>query len=236
LTAIAAADPQDVAVLVDRLGRYRDSQVSIGGVPLARLPLRRVRETILVADNDARLFSGTLRAGLDPRGEHTDRRIIEALEVANGADILAALPDGLAAHIAERGREFSGGQQQRLLLARALLADPPVLILVEPTSAVDAHTESRIAGGLRKIREGRTTVVFATSPLLLDQADTVLLVQDGRVVASGSHRELLTTHRLYRAVVTRDDGDQPGSTQGREALTDELRARPARSEVSHADA
>jgi ABC-type multidrug transport system fused ATPase/permease subunit len=205
LTALAAAEPRDAALLADRLGRYQDSQVTLGGVALAALPIDRVRETILVADNDARLFSGTLRTELDPHGRHPDERIRAALAVASGTDILDALPDGLDAAVAERGREFSGGQQQRLRLARALLADPPVLVLVEPTSAVDAHTEARIAARLRAARAGRTTVLATTSPLLLDRADTVVYVEDGKVVAEGTHRELLAGEPRYAATVTRGE-------------------------------
>ena len=104
--------------------------------------------------------------------------------------------------MAERGREFSGGQQQRLRLARALLADPPVLVLVEPTSAVDAHTEARIADRLGACRPGRTTVVCTTSPLVLDRADHVIYVESGRVVAEGTHRELLDREPRYAATVT----------------------------------
>ncbi len=104
----------------------------------------------------------------------------------------------------ERGRSFSGGQRQRLVLARALAADPEVLVLVEPTSAVDAHTEARIAARLRAHRAGRTTVVTTVSPLLLDAVDEVAFLVDGRVVATGTHADLLADRPAYRSVVVRD--------------------------------
>ena len=112
---------------------------------------------------------------------------------------------GLDARIADSGREFSGGQQQRLKLARALTADPPVLVLVEPTSAVDAHTEAAIAARLGPARAGRTTVIAATSPLVLARADHVVFVDGGKVVAEGSHSELLASHPGYAATVTRGE-------------------------------
>ncbi len=108
------------------------------------------------------------------------------------------MPGGLDAEVAEAGREFSGGQQQRLKLARALAADPEVLILVEPTSAVDAHTEARIAGRLAGLRGGRTTVVCTTSPLVLDWADEVAFVESGRVTATGPHRRAARHHAPLR--------------------------------------
>src|SRR6185503_12374464 len=114
-----------------------------------------------------------------------------ALDTASAADILEALPEGLETLVAERGRTFSGGQRQRLVLARALAADPEILVLVEPTSAVDAYTEARIAARLRRHRAGRTTVVTSSSPLVLDAVDEVAFLHDGRVEASGRHSELL---------------------------------------------
>jgi ABC-type multidrug transport system fused ATPase/permease subunit len=119
--------------------------------------------------------------------------------------VLDALPLGLDTPVDERGRSFSGGQRQRLVLARALLSDAEVLVLVEPTSAVDAHTEARIARRLRDARAGRTTVVFTTSPLMLDRADRVVLIEDGRVAAEGLHRDLLRTSPEYRDTVTRGE-------------------------------
>lgn len=204
-TALAAAVPEEAAAIADRLGRFTPGEVTIGETPLADLPIAQVRRKILVADNEAKLFSGRLRDELDVTGSATDEEVRQALYSACAEDIVATLPEGLDAPVAESGREFSGGQRQRLRLARALLAGPEILILVEPTSAVDAHTEARIADRLGKARAGRTTLVCTTSPLVLDRADLVLFVADGEVRAEGTHRELLATSPGYRSTVVRGE-------------------------------
>ncbi|GAA2686002.1 ABC transporter ATP-binding protein [Actinoplanes palleronii] len=201
LTAIVAEDPADAARLADRLGRYAEG-ATLGGVPLSELPLAVVRKRILVAENEARLFSGRLRTDLDPE---QSGRLTEALDAAAAQDIVDGLPRGLDSVVAGRGRSFSGGQQQRLRLARALVADPEILILVEPTNAVDAHTEVRIAERIRAVRAGRTTVVCTSSPLVLGHADRVLYLERGRVTAAGTHRELLAGAPGYARVVLRGD-------------------------------
>jgi ABC-type multidrug transport system fused ATPase/permease subunit len=208
LTAIAAARPEDAVTVADRLGRYVDGPSRLDGVPLAELHRATVRELIMVADNDARLLTGPLRDELTRGRTLARERIRDALHAASAEDIIKALPDGLDTLVAERGREFSGGQQQRLRLTRALLADAPILILVEPTSAVDAHTEARIGQRLAAARRDRTTVVCTTSPLLLDQADHVIYLEAGRVAGEGTHRELLDTSRAYASTVTRGE-DEP---------------------------
>jgi ABC-type multidrug transport system fused ATPase/permease subunit len=206
LTAVVAGVPEEAGAIADRLGRFADGdQVWLGGVALADLPLDVVRRRVLVSEHDPRLFTGRLADELDPTGSASADRLLAAIHTASAEDVLEALPDGLATEVAERGRSFSGGQRQRLVLARALVAEPEILVLVEPTSAVDAHTEARIADRLVAARQGRATVVCTTSPLLLDRADTVALVVDGRVVAQGGHRELLDTEPRYRAVVTRGE-------------------------------
>jgi ABC-type phosphonate transport system ATPase subunit len=144
--------------------------------------------------------------GKVPDGEGTDgERMREALYTACADDIIEALPDGLDTWVAEAGREFSGGQQQRLRLVRALLADPEVLILVEPTSAVDAHSEARIAERLAASRAGKTTLICTTSPLVLDRTDHVIYIENGRVLAEGTHRQLLDSSPEYAATVTRGE-------------------------------
>ncbi|WP_433080738.1 ABC transporter transmembrane domain-containing protein [Dactylosporangium sp. CA-052675] len=198
LTAVAAVRPGDAIAIAERLALLDPaSRVRLRGVPLRDMALADVRRHVLLSDNDATLFRGPLR---DEVGDGA------TLADAAALDIVEALPGGLDAEIAERGRDFSGGQQQRLRLARALAADPPVLVLVEPTSAVDAHTEARIAERLPAARAGRTTVVCTTSPLLLDRADTVAFVgADGRVAATGAHRELLDSCPQYAMTVTRGE-------------------------------
>ena len=203
LVALVSEDPEETATIADRLGRYADGEVRWGDVPLSGLARDVVRRRIVVSDTGSTLFSGVLRDGIDIRHEG-EAAVARALHAASAEDVLEALEHGLDEQVAERGRSFSGGQRQRLVLARALAADPEVLVLVEPTSAVDAHTEARIAERLHAQRAGRTTVVTTTSPLLLDRVDLVVFVRDGAVVATGSHRDLLHEVPGYRAVVNRE--------------------------------
>ncbi|WDF41387.1 ABC transporter ATP-binding protein [Streptomyces sp. T12] len=208
LTALAAALPADATAVVDRLGRYVPSAAAWGDVPLSEIALPQLRERILVADHEADLFAGTLReliaghAGPDGRDEAA---ITRAVHTAVAEDIVRALPDGLDTPIDAQGRNLSGGQRQRVRLVRALLADPEVLLAIEPTSALDAHTEARVAERLHTERRGRTTVVTSTSPLLLDRADTVHYLVDGKVAATGTHHELMDSEPGYRALVARDE-------------------------------
>jgi ABC-type multidrug transport system fused ATPase/permease subunit len=177
--------------------------VTYGGVDLSLVPLEEVRRTILVSDTGSQLFAGTLQEALDPHGGLTREQAEELLRAASAEDVYDALPGGWAGIVEERGRGFSGGQRQRLVLARALGAETEVLVLVEPTSAVDAHTETRIAERVAAHRRGRTTVVTTVSPLWLHHADRVALLADGRVVAEGTHDELMATEAAYREVVVR---------------------------------
>jgi len=208
LTAVVAVEPGRGAALADRLGRYDEGLVTFGGTPLAAARRSDVRARILVGDTGAQLFTGRLRDQLDPGGRASEEQLMAAIATASAEDVLVALPDGLDSDVEEKGRSFSGGQRQRLMLVRALLADPAVLVLVEPTSAVDAHTEARIAERLRDHRAGRSTVVMTSSPLLLDHVDEVVFVADDHVVAVGKHRELLETESRYRATVTRQTEDE----------------------------
>ncbi|GEC05504.1 multidrug ABC transporter ATP-binding protein [Streptomyces spinoverrucosus] len=217
LTAVVCGDPDAAGRLAERLGGHpseKGTSVLLGGVPLDELPLDRARAAVLVQDKDPVLLSGSLRELLDVPASGKVRAEA-ALAAAQCEDVLAALVQGsldaddpMDARITERGRSLSGGQRQRLALARSLITDPEVLVLDEPTSAVDSHTEARIAEGLRELRAGRTTVVFTSSPLLLDRADRVVLVHEGEVAAVGVHRELVHKEPRYRAVVTRETEEE----------------------------
>ncbi|MFJ3579084.1 ABC transporter transmembrane domain-containing protein [Streptomyces rubiginosohelvolus] len=226
-TAVVCGDPDEAGRLADRLGGHAETgeedekaaaaapSVLLGGVALDEIPLDAARAAVLVQDKDPVLLSGTLRELLDVPSSGLVTADA-ALEAAQCGDVLSALAqasadndgDPMRTRITERGRSLSGGQRQRLALARSLVTDPEALVLDEPTSAVDSHTEARVAAGIAKLRQGRTTVAFASSPLLLDAADRVVLVHEGTVVAVGNHRDLLRTEPRYRAVVTRETDDE----------------------------
>jgi len=214
LTAIVSANPEDSAAIAARLGRTVAGRhgVTLGGVAIDDLPIELVRRTIVVSQSDPHLFSGPVRRELgaqtaDPDGSHDDDALLAALHTADAMDAIESIDGGLDGELEERGRSLSGGQRQRLALARALLRDPEVLVLVEPTSAVDAHTEARIAERVPKHRSGSATVVVTASPLVLDRADRVLLVEDGTVTREGTHRDLVRNNPAYRRVVLRGEED-----------------------------
>ena len=207
LVAIVTETPAEASVLCDRLGRFSSDAagVRVNGVEIANYALADVRTNVVVSEIEPRLFSGSLRHELLPHGDPLDRPILEVLESTSSLDILDALEDGLDTLVEERGRSFSGGQRQRLSLARAILTGAEVLILVEPTSAVDAHTEGRIAARLRSVRSGAMTVVATTSPLMLERMDTVFVVGGGRVIEHGTHHELAERSASYRRIVLREE-------------------------------
>ncbi|MFD4319528.1 ABC transporter transmembrane domain-containing protein [Streptomyces sp. NPDC058548] len=234
-TAVVCGDPDVAGRLADRLGGHPadpgedHTSVLLGGVPLDELPLDTARTAVLVQDKDPVLLSGTLHELLDvPRsGEVLPDRALAAARCDDVLDALAQASvdtdgDPMRTRITERGRSLSGGQRQRLALARSLVTDPEVLVLDEPTSAVDAHTEARVATGVGALRAGRTTVVLASSPLLLDRADRVVLVHEGQAVAVGTHRELLAREPRYRAVVTRETDEELAATAPPVAALDPL--------------
>ncbi|MBK6888013.1 MAG: ABC transporter ATP-binding protein [Tetrasphaera sp.] len=208
-TALVCARPEDAVALADRLGRVGPprGRVTLGDQDLGELPIAAVRSTVLVNDPEARLFAGSLREELGAGRPVADAALASAIDVAQAREILEGLADGLDSQIEEKGRGFSGGQRQRIGLARALAGNPPVLVLIEPTSAVDAHTEERIGAALAPARRGRTTIVATVSPLLLHHTDRVVLLQDGLAVASGTHADLLAGCTAYRDIVIRGGDD-----------------------------
>jgi ABC-type multidrug transport system fused ATPase/permease subunit len=196
------AERARLAALDEELAN-REWGVRLGDVDLGAASLHDVRRQILVSDTGSQLFAGTLQDAIDPHGRLTREQAELALRVANAEDVYDALPGGWQGELDERGRGLSGGQRQRVVLARALAVEAPVLVLVEPTSAVDAHTEARIAERVADVRRGRTTVVSTVSPLWLHHADRVVLLEDGRAIVEGNHEDLLRDSPAYRRVVAR---------------------------------
>ncbi|MFI5551904.1 ABC transporter ATP-binding protein [Streptomyces sp. NPDC051738] len=205
---VVATDPADASALLRCLGRRADPDagtVELDGTHLSALGLAELRTALLVAEHDADLFEGTVldnvAAAASTAGARTDTTLTAAITASGTDEVVRSLPDGLDTAVTARGRSLSGGQRQRVALARALAADAPVLVLHEPTTAVDAVTEARIAAGIRGLRAGRTTVVVTTSPALLAVTDRVVLLDGGGVAASGGHERLVHECAAYRTAV-----------------------------------
>jgi putative ABC transport system ATP-binding protein len=203
LLGVVSADPASVVALLECLNRETDpdsGRIELDGTPLTELDPGELRGAILVSAHNAELFAGTVREnvtaaaapGADPG---------PALRAAQADEVASALPAGLDSPVSEQGRSLSGGQRQRVALARALAADAPVLVLHDPTTALDSVTEARVAEALGHIRAGRTTIVATTSPAILAACDRVVTVEDGALRASGSHAELVREDADYRALV-----------------------------------
>ncbi|MFJ2784285.1 MULTISPECIES: ABC transporter ATP-binding protein [unclassified Streptomyces] len=205
LTGVVTRDPalaDDLLVCLAREADPEAGSVVLDGTPLTSLDPDGLRRAVLVARHDADLFESTLLDNVRAGAHQDDPAAVERALGASAADEVARLlPEGTGTLLAERGRSLSGGQRQRVALARALAADRPVLVLHDPTTAVDTVTESRIAARLREVRGDRTTLLVTTSPALLAVTDRVVVLEDGVVRACGPHTELLTTDASYRAAV-----------------------------------
>ncbi|MFJ8769910.1 ABC transporter ATP-binding protein [Streptomyces clavifer] len=204
--AIAAYQPRSAADFASILAvnippHAYEGAVRVSGQELSDLAIEAVREHMLVNPYDAEIFAGTLRTNIDPSG--TSRMVPEAVEASMLTDVVALHREGLDHIVRDRGANLSGGQRQRLSLARALAADTEVLVLHDPTTAVDAVTEQLIARNIAKMRRGRTTVVITSSPAILDAADRVLVLDDGVITAEDTHRNLLATDEAYCVAVAR---------------------------------
>ncbi|MEU7206524.1 ABC transporter ATP-binding protein [Streptomyces sp. NPDC045470] len=200
LLCLVIDDPAVSRTLVQLLaGEISTAEVSgevrLGDAAFDSLSISARRKRLLVNPHQTDLLHGTLRASLDPDGRHEDADLARFLTAAAAHDIVRLDASGLDQPVAAKGGNYSGGQRQRIALARALAADSVILVLDNPTTAVDAVTEQRIATGIRELRhqaDARTTWIVTTSPALLDQADRVVHVANGRVAGSGTHRELLS--------------------------------------------
>jgi len=184
--------------LLLRLYEPRSGSITVDGIPIQELDLGALRGAIGLVSQSVFLFSGTVRENI-AYGSFgaTDDQIQAAARAAEAAEFIGALPEGLDTRVGERGQKLSGGQQQRLSLARAILKDPPILVLDEATSAVDNVTEAAIQRSLERVSADRTTIVIAHRLSTIRHADLILVMEAGRLVASGTHEALLARGGVY---------------------------------------
>ncbi|HKF81236.1 MAG TPA: ABC transporter ATP-binding protein [Thermoleophilaceae bacterium] len=198
-----------LVLLIPRLYDVPEGSVRVEGVDVRSLDPASLRKQVAVVSEDAFLFSASLRENIAyARPEAADEEVLDAAERAGLSELLESLPDGLETLVGERGLTLSGGQRQRVAIARALLSQPRILILDDATSSVDATTESRIKGALREVMHGRTTFVIAHRLSTIALADEIVVLESGRIVARGSHEELLEGSALYREIAEKGLPDQ----------------------------
>ena len=202
LVGATATGKTTLTALIARFYDVRAGRVLLDGVDVKQLRLSEVRANVGMVFEDALLFSGTIRDNIAfgvPNASVAD--VERAARAAGAHDFIVELEEGYDALVGERGLSLSGGQRQRISLARALLTNPRVLVLDSATSAVDASKEDEIRDSLGSVMRGRTTILIAHRAATLRLADRVLLLDGGRIAASGSHDELLAESALYRKIL-----------------------------------
>jgi ATP-binding cassette subfamily B protein len=223
------------STVVRLLTRFHDVEagaIRIDGVDVRDLPLHDLRSAVGIVFEDTFLFNDTVRANIAFSRPDASQHLVEsAARLAGAHDFIVQLPEGYDTILGERGYSLSGGQRQRVAIARAIVSDPRILVLDDATSAVDPSKEHEIREAMATVMSGRTTIVIAHRPGTIALADTVVLLDDGRAAAVGTHEELLASNDRYRQVLAAwavhdDDGDDdspaPSSEANRDAVTGEV--------------
>ena len=205
LTGATGSGKSTLLQLVPRLADASSGAVRLDGTDVRDLPLEQLRTAVGCAFEDATLFSASVRENVAFGAPDAGEDAVEAALTAAQARFAFDLPWGLDTRIGEQGMALSGGQRQRIALARAILAGPDVLILDDPLSALDVHTEERVTRALHEILAGSTALVVAHRPSTVALADTVALLSGGVIAASGGHRELLASNPEYAALMDTED-------------------------------
>ena len=198
LVGSSGAGKSTIASLLPRLYDATEGAITIGGVDVRELSAETLRRTVGVVTQDGHVFHESIRSNLLlAKPDATEAELADALDRAQLHDVIAALPDGLDTVVGERGYRLSGGERQRLTIARMLLAAPEIVVLDEATSALDSTNEAAVQQALAHAMSGRTALVIAHRLSTIRQADTILVVEGGRIVESGSHAELIARGGRY---------------------------------------
>ncbi len=187
-----------ISNLVPRLYDVRDGSVRINGVDVRDATLESLRDTIGVVTQDAHLFHDTIRANLEfVKADATDAEMLDALRAAQILPLIEALPRGLDTVVGDRGYRFSGGEKQRIAIARLLLRSPSIVVLDEATAHLDSESEELVQQALANALRGRTSIVIAHRLSTVRDADAIVVIEDGHVVEQGTHQDLLAAGGLY---------------------------------------
>ena len=198
LVGSSGAGKSTIASLIPRLFDVDAGAVRIGDLDVREATTASVQRTVGMVTQDGHLFHDTVRANLSiSRPDTTDDELWEVLERARLVPVVSALPDGLDTVVGERGYRFSGGERQRMTIARVLLDQPQVVILDEATSNLDSSSEAAVQEALTEALAGRTAVIIAHRLSTIRAADQILVVEDGRIIETGSHGELLAAGGRY---------------------------------------
>jgi ATP-binding cassette subfamily B protein len=189
--------------------------VTIGGVDVRDLSFRALTDLVGVVSQETYLFHASVRDNLRFAKPHaTDEELEEAAKAARIHDVIAALPDGYDTVVGERGYRFSGGEKQRIAIARTILRNPPILVLDEPTTGLDAPSAQRVLEPLRRLMAGRATIVIAHDMLTVRDATRIAVLDHGAIADTGTHEELIERCALYRELwAARDGASAPSSLE-----------------------
>lgn len=192
-----------IANLLTRFYDVNQGTISIDGTNIQDLNLQSLRGLMGLVTQDSILFNDSIKANISlGKPDATDNEIIEALKIANAFEFVSELPKGIHTNIGDSGNKLSGGQKQRLSIARAVLKNPPIMILDEATSALDTESEKFVQVALENMMQNRTSIVIAHRLSTIQKADSIIVMQKGKIVEQGNHDELITLNGMYNKLVT----------------------------------